>query len=187
MPLMPIRGHPSGRGGSQALKTASLGRDGAGLEVPNSGIWELQKTSALVSLHLGRRRGTAAQGHGGKRQTWTQPRSLLFLTGEAASTQGREMAAVVPPKSTPFPMTVPTARWGDLRGSQGCPGGTGGAQRRKCREASNSVHSSGEMQGRPGVPGYGRHWYPSPSSLSRGSQVSVTSSSSPILVPTPEM
>lgn len=86
---MPIRGHPSGRGGSQALKTASLGRDGAGLEVPNSGIWELQKTSALVSLHLGRRRGTAAQGHGGKRQTWTQPRSLLFLTGEAASTQGK--------------------------------------------------------------------------------------------------
>lgn len=91
-----------------------------------------------------------------------QPRSLLFLTGEAASTQGREMAAVVPPKSTPFPMTVPTARWGDLTGSQGCPGGTGGTQRRKCREASNSVHSSGEMQGRPGVPGYGESGIPAP-------------------------
>lgn len=44
MPLMPIRGHPSGRGGSQALNTASLGREGAGLEVPTSGTRELQKT-----------------------------------------------------------------------------------------------------------------------------------------------
>lgn len=55
MPLMPIRGHPSGRG-SQALKTASLGKDGAGLEAPNPGIWELKEASELVSLHLVKRR-----------------------------------------------------------------------------------------------------------------------------------
>lgn len=61
MPLMPIRGHPSGRG-SQALKTASLGRDGVGLEAPHSGIWELKETSEFVSLHLGKRRCDTCPG-----------------------------------------------------------------------------------------------------------------------------
>lgn len=61
MPLMPIRGHPSGRG-SQALKTAFLGRDGAGLEAPNSGIWELKETSERISSHLGKRRSDTCSG-----------------------------------------------------------------------------------------------------------------------------
>lgn len=95
MPLMPIRGHPSGRGGSQALKTASLGRDGAGLEVPNSRIWEL-KTSELVSLHLGERMDKCP----GAQRKWPEldPTLVSSLTGEAASTRGKGMATVVPPK-----------------------------------------------------------------------------------------
>lgn len=57
VPLMPIRGHPSGRG-SQALRTAFLGRDEAGLEAPNSGICKMKEPSELVSLYLGKRSET---------------------------------------------------------------------------------------------------------------------------------
>lgn len=83
---MPIRGHPSGRG-SQALKTASLGRDGVGLEAPHSGIWELKDTSEFVSLYLGKRSCDTCPGHRRNQQNLTKPWSLL--TGEATRIQGK--------------------------------------------------------------------------------------------------
>lgn len=83
MPLVPIQGHPSGRG-SQALRTASLGRDGAGLEVPNSGL-RAKGDLGVIILYQGREGGPPARG---TKETALDQTLLLFLIGAQGTGNG---------------------------------------------------------------------------------------------------
>lgn len=64
-------------------------------------LTELKETSGLVGLHLGKRRRDTCPGvgAGGAEESSSTGQTLAAsLTGEAASTQGREMATVATPK-----------------------------------------------------------------------------------------
>lgn len=118
VPLMPIRGHPSGRG-SQALRTAFLGRDGAGLEAPNSGICKMEPQS--LSVYTWGRGVTPAQGHRRNWQHWTQLWFLLSLTGEAASTQGKGKGYSSHTRTNSLSGDGAHCQGGDLTDSRRCP------------------------------------------------------------------
>lgn len=118
---MPIRGHPSGRG-SQALRTASLGRDGAGLEAPSSGTRRVEGDLRAGQLTPGEEEDTCLWGGGEATEENSSAGQTLAasLTGEAASTQGKGNG-YTSHTQTPFTGdSVHCQVGGDLTDSLGC-------------------------------------------------------------------